>query len=214
MASANTANGTPVQLWTCNGTTAQRWSWNADGSVRALGSASTWPPDQPRAAPRQLYDCNGTGAQKCVQRGRGHRESPGEQVPGRHRSQLGRRHPAADLGAHRHRQPEVAALTGPRPGRAAPRPPRPPRPPSPSPSPSRSCTFGPSGAPNAPFAWAQTARSAGLPRQGCSAPGVAHGAAPVGAVRDTVRSVSLPRDQVIDLLEARSWMSRPARRRR
>ncbi|KAB1907757.1 hypothetical protein F8279_09815 [Micromonospora sp. AMSO1212t] len=38
-----------------------------------------------------------------------------------------------------------------------------------------------------------------------------NGVAFLGAVRDTVRSVSLPRDQAIDLLEARSWMNRPAR---
>ncbi|TYB40587.1 family 16 glycosylhydrolase [Micromonospora sp. AP08] len=67
VASANTANGTPVQLWTCNGTAAQRWTWNADGSVRALGkcldvaSGST-----ANGAKVQLWDCNGTGAQRWV----------------------------------------------------------------------------------------------------------------------------------------------------
>ncbi|MFG3601301.1 ricin-type beta-trefoil lectin domain protein [Micromonospora chersina] len=67
VASANTANGTPVQLWTCNGTAAQRWAWNADGSVRALGkcldvaSGST-----ANGAKVQLWDCNGTGAQRWV----------------------------------------------------------------------------------------------------------------------------------------------------
>ncbi|MBY8874204.1 family 16 glycosylhydrolase [Micromonospora sp. PLK6-60] len=67
VASANTANGTPVQLWTCNGTAAQKWTWAADGSVRALGkcldvtAAST-----ANGAKVQLYDCNGTGAQRWV----------------------------------------------------------------------------------------------------------------------------------------------------
>ncbi|WP_089154135.1 glycoside hydrolase family 16 protein [Micromonospora sp. NBS 11-29] len=67
VASASTANGTAVQLWTCNGTAAQRWTWNADGSVRALGkcldvaSGST-----ANGAKVQLYDCNGSGAQKWV----------------------------------------------------------------------------------------------------------------------------------------------------
>ncbi|MGK5522798.1 chitosanase [Micromonospora sp. URMC 107] len=66
VAGANTANGTPVQLWDCNGTAAQVWTvGNADGSVRALGkcldvtAAST-----ADGAKVQLYDCNGTGAQR------------------------------------------------------------------------------------------------------------------------------------------------------
>jgi len=65
VAGANTANGTPVQLYDCNGTAAQQWSVNADGSIRALGkcldvtSGST-----ADGAQVQLWDCNGSGAQR------------------------------------------------------------------------------------------------------------------------------------------------------
>ncbi|MFD2764955.1 glycoside hydrolase family 16 protein [Micromonospora eburnea] len=67
VASANTANGTPIQLWTCNDTAAQRWSWNADGSVRALGKCmDVTGGSTANGAKVQLYDCNGTGAQRWV----------------------------------------------------------------------------------------------------------------------------------------------------
>ncbi|SBT40255.1 glycoside hydrolase family 16 protein [Micromonospora auratinigra] len=67
VASANTANGTPIQLWTCNGTGAQQWSWPADGSVRALGKClDVAAGSTANGAKVQLYDCNGTGAQKWV----------------------------------------------------------------------------------------------------------------------------------------------------
>ncbi|WP_200207099.1 glycoside hydrolase family 16 protein [Micromonospora coerulea] len=67
VAGANTANGTPIQLWTCNGTAAQRWTWNADGSVRALGKCLDVTGGSTANGTRvQLYDCNGTGAQRWV----------------------------------------------------------------------------------------------------------------------------------------------------
>ncbi|MFG3298139.1 family 16 glycosylhydrolase [Micromonospora chersina] len=67
VASASTANGTPIQLWTCNGTAAQRWTWNADGSVRALGKCmDVAGGSTANGAKVQLYDCNGTGAQRWV----------------------------------------------------------------------------------------------------------------------------------------------------
>ncbi|MCI4065951.1 lectin [Micromonospora sp. R77] len=67
VAGANTANGTPIQLWTCNGTAAQRWSWNTDGSVRALGKClDVAAGSTANGAKVQLYDCNGTGAQRWV----------------------------------------------------------------------------------------------------------------------------------------------------
>ncbi|MEV1122067.1 glycosyl hydrolase family 18 protein [Actinosynnema sp. NPDC049800] len=65
VASASSANGTAIQLWTCNGTTAQSWTVSGDGSLRALGkcldvaSAGT-----ANGTVVQLWDCNGTGAQK------------------------------------------------------------------------------------------------------------------------------------------------------
>ena len=65
IASAGTANGTPVQLYDCNGSSAQQMTVGTDGSIRALGkcldvtSAST-----ADGAQIQLYDCNGSGAQQ------------------------------------------------------------------------------------------------------------------------------------------------------
>ncbi|MFI9007786.1 glycosyl hydrolase family 18 protein [Actinosynnema sp. NPDC053489] len=65
VASASSANGTAVQLWTCNGTTAQNWTVASDGTLRALGkcldvaSAGT-----ANGTPVQIWDCNGTGAQQ------------------------------------------------------------------------------------------------------------------------------------------------------
>lgn len=64
VASASTANGTAIQLWTCNGTNAQRWTVAANGTLQALGkcmdvtSAGT-----ANGVKIQLWDCNGTGAQ-------------------------------------------------------------------------------------------------------------------------------------------------------
>ncbi|MFE5977874.1 ricin-type beta-trefoil lectin domain protein [Streptomyces sp. NPDC056460] len=65
VAGANSANGTPVQLYDCNGTGAQRWTVGTDGTIRALGkcldvtSAGT-----ADGTPVQLWDCNGSGAQQ------------------------------------------------------------------------------------------------------------------------------------------------------
>ncbi|WP_328666342.1 family 16 glycosylhydrolase [Streptomyces sp. NBC_00322] len=65
IAGANSANGTPVQLYDCNGTAAQQWSVGGDGTIRALGKcldvASGGTADGSLV---QLWDCNGTGAQR------------------------------------------------------------------------------------------------------------------------------------------------------
>ncbi|MCK8680820.1 glycoside hydrolase family 16 protein [Streptomyces lichenis] len=65
VAGANSANGTPVQLYGCNGSAAQRWTVGGDGTVRALGkcldAAAAGTADGTRV---QLWDCNGTGAQR------------------------------------------------------------------------------------------------------------------------------------------------------
>jgi chitinase len=64
VASASSANGTAIQLWTCNGTNAQSWTVGSDGTLRALGkcmdvaSAGT-----ANGTVVQLWECNGTGAQ-------------------------------------------------------------------------------------------------------------------------------------------------------
>ncbi len=64
VAGANSANGTPVQLYTCNGTAAQQWAANSDGTIRALGKClDVTAGSTANGAKIQLYDCNGTGAQ-------------------------------------------------------------------------------------------------------------------------------------------------------
>jgi len=63
VASANSANGTAIQLWTCNGSNAQQWT-RSGNTLRALGkcmdiaSAGT-----ANGTVVQLWDCNGSGAQ-------------------------------------------------------------------------------------------------------------------------------------------------------
>ena len=64
VASASTANGTAIQLYTCNGTNAQTWTVGTDGTLRALGKcADITAASTANGALIQLYDCNGTGAQ-------------------------------------------------------------------------------------------------------------------------------------------------------
>ncbi|MFC0506053.1 glycosyl hydrolase family 18 protein [Micromonospora costi] len=64
VASASTANGTAIQLWTCNGTTAQRWTVGGDGTLRALGKcADVASGGTANGTKVQLWDCNGSGAQ-------------------------------------------------------------------------------------------------------------------------------------------------------
>jgi hypothetical protein len=64
VASANSANGTAIQLWTCNGTSAQSWTVGTDGTLRALGKCmDVTAAGTANGTLVQLYDCNGTGAQ-------------------------------------------------------------------------------------------------------------------------------------------------------
>ncbi|MFB7788260.1 ricin-type beta-trefoil lectin domain protein [Streptomyces vinaceus] len=65
VAGANTANGTPVQLYDCNGSPAQQWTAAADGTLRALGKClDVTGGATADGTPVQLYDCNGTPAQR------------------------------------------------------------------------------------------------------------------------------------------------------
>jgi hypothetical protein len=66
VAGANSANGTPVQLYDCNGTNAQNWTvGNSDNSIRALGKCmDVTAAGTANGTKIQLYDCNGTSAQK------------------------------------------------------------------------------------------------------------------------------------------------------
>ncbi|GAB3233616.1 glycoside hydrolase family 16 protein [Glycomyces halotolerans] len=64
---ANSADGTPVQLYTCNGTAAQQWTFHDDGTVRALGKClDVSGGSTENGAKVQLWTCNGTGAQQWV----------------------------------------------------------------------------------------------------------------------------------------------------
>jgi Ricin-type beta-trefoil lectin domain len=63
VAGANSANGTPVQLYDCNGTNAQ--SWTVGSSIQALGKCmDVTAAGTANGTKIQLYDCNGTNAQK------------------------------------------------------------------------------------------------------------------------------------------------------
>lgn len=65
VAGAGTANGTPVQLYTCNGTAAQQWTRGADGSLRALGKClDVAGPSTADGAVTHLWDCHGGASQQ------------------------------------------------------------------------------------------------------------------------------------------------------
>ncbi|WP_371775253.1 ricin-type beta-trefoil lectin domain protein [Streptomyces sp. NBC_01438] len=65
VAAANSANGTPVQLYDCNGSAAQRWSVGADGTIRALGKClDVASGGTANGSVVQLWDCNGSAAQR------------------------------------------------------------------------------------------------------------------------------------------------------
>jgi hypothetical protein len=62
---ANTANGTPIQIYDCNGTNAQNWTVASDGTLRVLGKCmDVTGGGTANHTLVQLYDCNGTGAQQ------------------------------------------------------------------------------------------------------------------------------------------------------
>ncbi|MEU4394342.1 ricin-type beta-trefoil lectin domain protein [Kribbella sp. NPDC023855] len=64
---ANTADGTPVQLYDCNGTGAQQWTRPGDGTIRALGKClDVNAGSLADGAKVQLWTCNGTGAQLWI----------------------------------------------------------------------------------------------------------------------------------------------------
>ncbi|WP_329139545.1 family 16 glycosylhydrolase [Streptomyces sp. NBC_01476] len=66
VASASSANGTPIQLYDCNGTTAQQWTVTG-GTLRALGKClDVTAAGTADGTPVQLYDCNGSAAQQWV----------------------------------------------------------------------------------------------------------------------------------------------------
>jgi len=68
--SSNSANGTPVQVYTCNGTGAQQWTYvEAGTTLHALGKCLDIPGGGTANGTKlQLWDCNNTGAQVFIHR--------------------------------------------------------------------------------------------------------------------------------------------------
>ncbi|MCC5479238.1 RICIN domain-containing protein [Streptomyces barringtoniae] len=65
VAGANSANGTPVQLYDCNGTAAQQWTVGSDGTIRALGKClDVTGNGTADGSTVQLWDCTGGPNQK------------------------------------------------------------------------------------------------------------------------------------------------------
>jgi len=70
VAGANSADGTPVQLYDCNGTAAQSWSRPGDGTIRALGKCLdvAWG-GTADGTKVQIASCSGNPAQQWVYSG-------------------------------------------------------------------------------------------------------------------------------------------------
>jgi len=60
----SSANGTPIQLWTCNGTAAQQWTTQDDGTIHAMGKClDVAGGGTARGTAVQLSDCDGSAGQ-------------------------------------------------------------------------------------------------------------------------------------------------------
>ncbi|KUN02841.1 chitinase [Streptomyces yokosukanensis] len=65
VAGADSADGTPVQLYDCNGTGAQQWTVGSDGTIRALGKCLDVTGNSTAdGAKAQLWSCTGGANQK------------------------------------------------------------------------------------------------------------------------------------------------------
>jgi glucosylceramidase len=63
--SASTANGNPIQIYTCNGSSAQSWTVNSNGTLTVLGKClDVTGAGTANGTLVDLYDCNGTSAQQ------------------------------------------------------------------------------------------------------------------------------------------------------
>jgi hypothetical protein len=76
--SSNTANGNPVQIWTCNGTGAQQWTFVQAGSTlhvlgKCLDIAGGGTANGTKV---QIWDCNNTGAQVFIPQANGSLYNP------------------------------------------------------------------------------------------------------------------------------------------
>ena len=61
---ANSADGTPVQVYTCNGTNAQSWTLTSGNQLQSLGKClDVSGAGSANGTKVQLFTCNGTGAQ-------------------------------------------------------------------------------------------------------------------------------------------------------
>jgi len=71
--SSSTANGNPVQIYTCNGTGAQQWTYVEAGStLHVLGKCLDISGGGTANGTKvQLWDCNNTGAQVFIKQGNG-----------------------------------------------------------------------------------------------------------------------------------------------
>jgi beta-glucosidase len=75
--SANSADGTPVQVYTCNGTNAQQWTAEPNGTLQALGKClDVSGGGTANGTHVQLYTCNGTGAQSWQAQSNGELVNP------------------------------------------------------------------------------------------------------------------------------------------
>ena len=75
--SASTADGTPVQVYTCNGTGAQQWTVESNGTIQALGKClDVSGAGTANGTKVQLYTCNGTGAQSWQAQSNGELVNP------------------------------------------------------------------------------------------------------------------------------------------
>ena len=107
LAGDSNTNGTKVEIYTCNGTNGQQWTGEPNGTIHAdgkcldvIGGATG------NGSLVDLYDCNSTGAQVWQPQSDGALLNP---QSGKCLDDTGwshyARHPGADLGLHREREP-------------------------------------------------------------------------------------------------------------
>jgi hypothetical protein len=74
---ANSANFTPVQVYTCNGTSAQQWTVASGNTLQALGKClDINGGGTANGTTVDLYTCNGTGAQAWIPQSNGELVNP------------------------------------------------------------------------------------------------------------------------------------------
>ena len=110
---ANSANGTPVQVYTCNGTSAQNWTTEPNGTLQALGKClDVVGGGTANGTLVDLYACNGTGAQVWQPQSNGSLVNPQSGACLDDTGFGGPGHPGADLELLRQRQPVLDPALG------------------------------------------------------------------------------------------------------